>query len=134
MWTIKQANRTAVAMNVLFVALMVALGTATLVHGRQAEAATWFVFALLVGVAARWRPRSETFALLVGRANDERQAWLQLRIWAAVGQAYAALFAVLTIVAAFASEDPWDQQPWFLLIGVAGVVGVVAALVLRRRA
>ena len=89
----------------------------------------WIVAALAIGVASFWRPRAEGVALVVGRANDERQAGVQLRTWAIVGQVYMAVFIVLATVAAVAGQD----QIWLLLVGLGGLTGLVATVVLRRR-
>ncbi|HSK95405.1 MAG TPA: hypothetical protein VK891_02220 [Euzebyales bacterium] len=130
MWTIEKANRAGAVFDAAIVGLVLALGVAELRGGRAAAGATLIVVAGVIAALSWWRPRAEGTVLAVGRANDERQAGVQLRTWALVGQVYMIGFMVLAAATALGGGD---GGMWLLLVAVGGVVGLVATVVLRRR-
>ena len=71
----------------------------------------------------------ETSVLLAGRANDERQAYLQLRAYATVGQAMMGLFVVLFAIDLLRGTS----GPWGWLVAVCGMIGAGTLFVLRQR-
>lgn len=130
MWTIEQANRAGVVVDVALVTLLGVMGLAGFLQGRPVEGVVLAAVAAAVAAASFWRPRSEGPALFVGRANDERHAAVQLRAWALVGQVYMVGFMALAAVAALRGGD---ENGWLLLVGVGGLTGLLATAVLRRR-
>ena len=130
MWTIKQNNRFATFIEVVWLVMPAVAGTvaALLGHWLAVLAAGAVVAWTAAGMALGRRARSEPKILLFGRARDERQANLQLRAYATVGQAVMVAFIV-----GFGVElARLSFGVWTVLLAFAGLVGTVALVMMRE--
>jgi hypothetical protein len=130
MWTVKQNNRVATFMEVVYVVVGAAAGivAAVLGHWLAVLAAAAVVAWVAAGMVLGRRTRGEPKLLLFGRARDERQAHLQLRAYATVGQASMVVFIV-----GFGVElARLSFGVWTILLAFAGVVGIVSIVILRE--
>ncbi len=145
MWTARQANRVADRWLVLGSVFLVAWGVGHAVRGNWISAGFLIVMAVLsFALDRRQRSRWDTeaklhgetsdMALLDGRAGDEREAYIQLRAWANVGQAawLIATLAVAVVVAKlelnpmlFAAIGTWAVLLAVKLISVLWLQGRV---------
>ncbi|GAA1386575.1 hypothetical protein [Catellatospora chokoriensis] len=130
MWTTRQANRTAHAMDALSVLFPLAMGASAASHQDWLGVAVWTA---MLGFMARrlWRRWSSgaEASMLSGGAADERDAYIQLRAWANVGQVALGGASVLALLAVLRTGMAWTLWP---LVGF-GVVQTGSVLWLRAR-
>ena len=130
MWTVKQNNRVATLIEVVWLGAPAVAGVvaAFLGHWLAVLAAAAVVAWVGAGMVLGRRARGETHVLLFGRARDERQANLQLRAYATVGQAVMAV-----LIVGFAVElARLSFGVWTFLLAFAGLVGVLSLVILRE--
>ncbi len=136
MWTARQANRVADRWLVLASVFLVAWGVGHALRGNWISAGFLLVMAVLNFALNRRRARrwdaeaklhgqTSDMALLSGRAGDEREAYIQLRAWANVGQA-AWLIATLAVAVVVAKLEL--NPMWFAAIGTFAVLGAVQVI------
>jgi hypothetical protein len=101
MWTTKQANISAKVLGALSYLIIIAYALRAIGSGKWSDIAPWAIFCgLLLYQYLRRRSkkavRDTDLDAYSGRAGDERDASIQLRAWAMVGQVALAVAAVLT--------------------------------------
>jgi hypothetical protein len=131
MWTTKQANRFAAALDVAAMGVVAAMLVGFAAKEEWGVAASLVLIMASVGVRS-WRRRRRGIAddnmlPVDGRARDERDAYIQLRAWAVVGQAAAIGSLVLVGVGAFQVR----LVPW--LLPIAGVFALYYGSILWQR-
>jgi hypothetical protein len=130
MWTVKQNNRVATLIEAVWLGAPVVAGivAAFLGHWLAVLAAAAVVAWVGAGMVLGRRARGEARVLLFGRARDERQANLQLRAYATVGQAVMVVFIV-----GFGIElARLSFGVWTFLLAFAGLVGALTLMILRE--
>lgn len=129
MWTTKQANNAALAVDLTMTVVIVVLAVRAVIDGFWLGAAG---FAAMVGyLAYRAATRHRRGAdMLEGRAGDEREAYIQLRTWATIGQ--ASVLAVLALLAIDVARGEYGN--WYLALLGFGAVHFASVTWLKARA
>ena len=114
MWTTKQANQAILAFETLGA---VVLGVVAVSAAMRAQWSTVIAVAVLLAlgfVSFRRRQRGGAPSTLNELARDERDAYIQLRAWALVGQ--AAMAALLVLAAIDVWQAPSARWVWPLVL------------------
>ncbi len=135
MWTIRQARRWATVTVAILPAMMLAFAV------RAALSRDWVGVAIVLAIGAafvaqnaRRVRRDPEAASGQGFARDEREAYIQLRGLAAVGQAAILIsFGLLAAVIVTNPHPRWYTWLVILLFGGLGLVQAVTVGWLRRR-
>jgi hypothetical protein len=130
MWTARSANRFSFVFGMATVALLVAAAVGAGLRGKWGGVTATAIGAVLVVVfmVVVGRSRRESAVLAAGLARDERQAYLQLRAYATVGQAFLVLFVGLLAFDLIRGVS----GPWGWLLGFGGLVGSVTLFISRE--
>ncbi len=134
MWTIRQARRWATVTVAILPAMMLAFAV------RAALSRDWVGVAIVLAIGAAYTAqvarrvrRDPEAASEQGFARDEREAYIQLRGLAAVGQAAILIsFGVLVAVVVRNPHPHWYLWVTLLLTGALGLVQATTVGYLRR--